>query len=69
MKCSFCELEIKPGAPAICVVGGLFPVDEPDFFMIDESVLPEGHAHRECFRSIVELWVNRAAPSGDKPPD
>ena len=57
MTCSICEKEIKPGTPAVSVVGGLFPVDDPDFFMADEEVLRESYAHRDCMVRAVKKGV------------
>jgi hypothetical protein len=46
--CALCGKTINPGTPAVSVVGGQFPVDDPDFFMVDETVMAESHAHLEC---------------------
>lgn len=51
--CALCSKTIEPGTPAVSVVGGMFPRGEEDFFMIDETVLEETHAHLPCFRRVV----------------
>lgn len=50
-KCPFCKEEIQPGTPVVSLVGGLFPVEEPDFFMIDNEILAECYAHLPCLRT------------------
>lgn len=53
MNCSLCNRQIDPGTPAVSVVGGLFPLADPDFFMTDESVLREAYAHLDCMVDAV----------------
>lgn len=46
--CSLCKGVIDVGKPAVSIVGGLFPREAPDFFMVDEQVMRESHAHLQC---------------------
>ena len=46
--CMFCKKLIAPATPTVCIVGGFFPASDPDFFMVDQQVLREGHVHRDC---------------------
>lgn len=46
--CVLCKKEIEPGTPTVSVVGGQFPREEQDFFMVDETVLSESYAHLPC---------------------
>ena len=57
--CPLCKEIIPPGTAAVAIVGGLFPVEDPDFFMVDQSILAEGYVHMTCF---VKLTGSRAAP-------
>jgi hypothetical protein len=47
-NCAICRKSIEPGTAAVSIVGGQFPREEPDFFMVDETVLTESHAHLPC---------------------
>lgn len=53
MKCCFCAKAIEFGTAAVSIVGGMFPVEDPDFFMVDESVMAESHAHLPCLLAAV----------------
>lgn len=53
MKCFLCTEEIQPGTPAISIIGGLFPASDPDFFVVDEQVMGERHAHLGCLTATV----------------
>ena len=53
-NCVLCKLEIKPATAVVSIAGGLFPATDPDFFMLDATVLPEAYAHRECFMKLVQ---------------
>ncbi len=57
-RCVFCPNPITPGTPVVSIVGGMFPREEPDLFMVDEEVLRESHAHLDCL-----LRVARASPA------
>jgi hypothetical protein len=46
--CALCRGEIKPGTPVVESVGGLFDPEDPEFFVIDESVMVTSHIHRDC---------------------
>ena len=46
--CVSCEKEIPTRTKAVSVVGGLFPEEEPDFFMVDETIMKESHMHLDC---------------------
>jgi hypothetical protein len=46
--CALCKGQIQPASPAVELAGGLFDPDDPDFFVIDESVLVVSYAHRDC---------------------
>ena len=52
-QCVFCEKEIEPGTAAVSVVGGLFPKEDRDFFMVDETVLSESYAHLPCLLAVI----------------
>ena len=52
-SCSLCRGRVLPGTTAVSIVGGLFPVEDPDFFMVDEAVLSESYAHLECLIEAV----------------
>lgn len=66
-NCSLCSKPIAPGTSAVSIVGGMFPVEDPDFFMVEPGILGESHAHLECLRELVALLVrSRAAkPKGE----
>lgn len=51
--CTLCKKPIPTGKAAVSVVGGLFPDSDPDFFMVDEQVLKESHAHLECLLKAI----------------
>ena len=53
MKCALCPIPIEPGTRAVSIVGGLFPQSDPDFFMVDETVMLESYAHLECLLRTV----------------
>ena len=65
MPCAFCKKPIEPGTRAVSIVGGLFPVEEQDFFMIDETVMLENHAHLECLLRIVSENKDVVSPASD----
>jgi len=46
--CIACREKIKPATPIVEVVGGLLDPDDPDFFVVDEGVMPTTYVHREC---------------------
>jgi hypothetical protein len=52
-KCAFCQKEIEPATPAVSVVGGHFPKEDIDFFMIDTTVLAESYAHVDCLKEAL----------------
>jgi hypothetical protein len=47
-NCAICQKNIPTGTRAVSVVGGLFPKEEPDFFMIDDTIMGESWLHLEC---------------------
>ena len=47
-NCSICKKDIPIRTKAVSVVGGLFPEEDPDFFMMDESIMGESWLHLEC---------------------
>jgi len=53
-QCSLCRKDIQPGTSAVSIAGGLFPREDPDFFMIDATVLQESYTHLECLLKIVK---------------
>lgn len=65
MKCSICHEDIGTRKATVNVVGGLFPEEDPDFFMIDETIMKELYAHLDCFQRLVA--TNRpVSESGDR---
>jgi hypothetical protein len=48
-NCFLCQKNIDAGKAAVSIVGGQYPIEDPDFFMVDEEVLREAHAHFECW--------------------
>lgn len=50
--CRICNHEIAPGSGAVSIVGGVFPCDDPDFFLIDEGILRESYTHKECLLQL-----------------
>lgn len=52
--CVLCKKTIETGKPAVSFVGGMFPKEEPDFFMTDVQVMKEAYAHRECFFTLLQ---------------
>jgi len=46
--CVLCKKTIPPATPTVEFVGGLFDPDDPEFFVMDESVLVVSHTHRDC---------------------
>ena len=57
--CPICNNKIEPGTAAITLVGGLFPVEEPDFFMMDETISPEQYVHKECILAALAKGVEK----------
>lgn len=66
MNCSLCGQQIVPGTPAVSVVGGMFPVEDPDFFMTDEEVMRESYAHLKCMVDAVKTVVPTQDPGHAK---
>jgi hypothetical protein len=62
-RCALCTEEIQMGTPTVSIVGGMFPREEPDLFMIDELVLRESHAHLGCLLASVRT-VSRPTSGG-----
>lgn len=61
--CSLCKKKIEPGTRAVSIIGGQFPKDDPDFFMVDEGILRESHAHFDCLTQLALLFIEqRRAP-------
>ena len=58
IDCVLCQKQISPGTRAVSVVGGQFPIDDPDFFFMDEEILKEGHVHLACFLQVVKDGVH-----------
>ena len=53
-KCLLCEKEAKAGVAMVSCVGGLFPNDDPTFFVLDENVMKEAHVHLVCFLGVMK---------------
>ena len=53
-KCFVCKVLIEPGIAATEIVGGLFDPEDPDFFVVDESVCTVTYAHRDCLISKLQ---------------
>lgn len=64
MNCSLCQRPIEPGTKVVSIVGGMFPRETPDFFMIDETVLLERHAHLNCLLDAVAGRDEGQQPGG-----
>ena len=47
-QCAICKNGIEPRTKAASLVGGLFPAEDPEFFMIDVTVMPEIVVHHAC---------------------
>jgi hypothetical protein len=47
-NCAICQKDIATRTKAVSVIGGLFPEEEPDFFMMDETIMGESWLHMEC---------------------
>jgi len=47
-NCAICQKDIPNRTKAVSVVGGLFPEEEPDFFMIDDTIMAESWLHLDC---------------------
>jgi hypothetical protein len=54
MKCVLCSKDIAPGTPTVEFIGGLFDPEDPEFFVVDESVLSATHTHRDCMVEMVK---------------
>ena len=68
MTCSLCKNEIRPGTAAVSIVGGMFPIDEHDLFVVDEEVLRESYAHLPCLLDTIrgnDARHSRAGPAGN----
>lgn len=61
-NCALCKKIIEPGTKAVSIVGGQFPREEPDFFMVDESIMVESHAHLPCLVDAVSKRSEGALP-------
>jgi hypothetical protein len=66
MNCAICTSPIAAGTAAASMVGGLYPVSDPDFFMIDETVMPEKFFHHECVVRVLDKGVVKADPGRAK---
>lgn len=64
-KCAICKNEIKPATRTVSLVGGLFPESDPDFFMVDETVMPEAYTHLDC---LLKLTARRKTDVADPSP-
>lgn len=51
-RCSICQEGIGAD-PAASLVGGFFPREEPDLFMVDEEILSESHVHMTCLKDAL----------------
>jgi hypothetical protein len=68
MNCPLCKKEIIPGTAAVSIVGGMFPREEPDLFVVDEQVLRESYAHLPCLLKTLrgdDVRSNRSATAVD----
>lgn len=48
MICGLCKKKIEPARPAVELAGGLFDPQDPDFFVMDDSVLAVSYVHKDC---------------------
>lgn len=56
--CVLCKQAVGTGVGVVSIVGGQFPVTDPDFFFMDEEILKESHAHLACFLQVVKDGVH-----------
>lgn len=63
-NCSICNKDIPARTKAVSLVGGLFPAEEPDFFMVDETIMGESWVHMDCL-----LGAFRASRSNSQKQD
>ena len=71
--CALCKKKIDPGTKAVSLVGGFFLVDEPNFFAMDETVMPESYTHLGCLlrrtaeksNDVVSLDCKSSGGSGE----
>jgi len=55
-RCTLCKKDIELSTPTVSIVGGMFPKEEPDFFMVDPQVLPENYVHLECLLNLGQTF-------------
>ena len=59
-NCALCKKPIEVRVKAVSVVGGLFPAEDPEFFMIDDNIMKESHLHMECFMEVISRGVRNS---------
>lgn len=52
-NCALCKRSIEVRTKVVSVVGGLFPAEDPDFFMVDETIMKESYIHLDCLLSAI----------------
>jgi len=48
--CLFCLKPIETRIKAASIVGGLFPAEDPEFFMVELTVMKECYIHLDCLK-------------------
>lgn len=51
--CAICQGVVMPGKKAVELAGGFFDPGDPEFFVIDDSVLVVSYVHLECMLKAV----------------
>ncbi len=59
--CVLCWKQMGPNTPVVEIHGGFFLVDDPDFFVADEAVMPIRHAHKDCLTK----HISTMPPAGE----
>ena len=53
-ECALCRKEITSSTASVSLVGGMFPGEDPHFFMVDETVMKEAYTHLDCLLSAIK---------------
>jgi len=47
-ECALCRTALEAGRPGVELAGGFFDPQDPEFFIIDDSVMVVSYMHLEC---------------------